>query len=215
MSLPANLRPVHSGPRRATFDVLAAFAKYQAAEDPLSGQAENASVGVTRDEERLEPEPATRRAADTIVTLPHQAAAGDQSSQVIARIEGILEAILDGLLEDAVELSLPYRSRRARSLGNHAAASQNPEPGRIRFPGKTPSEGKKFGRCCEAVVSSLLSTLKAPRSTHRGNFLACLLCILRVSHEALVSTNIITKRSVLPSIFASYEHRGQDPWPRL
>lgn len=193
------LKPFHSGQKRGAFDVLlAALASYPASKVRLARQAGDASETVTRNRERLELHRNTRWPLETIVALPQQHAADDQNNEVIARIEGIFETILDNLLEeDAAELSLPYRSRRARSLEDHAAASQTTEPGRLRFPGKAPSEAKKFGRFCEAVASSLMSFLIASRLTYRGKFLACLLCILRVSHEALVSSNIITKRFVL------------------
>ncbi|KAI0007349.1 DNA topoisomerase IV, alpha subunit [Xylariaceae sp. FL0662B] len=103
------------------------------------------------------------------VTLAETARSNVQTGTVIAKIEDILEGIVDALSENRV-LIIPLRSRQS---GN----------GRwIRFPADNDAEVKRF---------------------------TCLLQILHMSHEALVSGNIITKRNVYyqnPGLFGTQQY---------
>lgn len=93
-----------------------------------------------------------------VVTLPSQDPVGNQTGVVVARIEGILESVLDDLLRKERSVSIPYRTRssatrsRPRSDGIPGTASSSPldrTSGRsevLRFPGKTRREARKFGR---------------------------------------------------------------------
>jgi len=102
--------------------------------------------------------PSSRIQAASTVTLPAQDPEGNRTGTVIARIENILESILDDLLRQERSVSIPYRRRpaltRSRSEASDVSRSASSSPldraacrGEVlRFPGKTRHEGKKFGK---------------------------------------------------------------------
>ncbi|KAI0599287.1 Spo11/DNA topoisomerase VI subunit A [Biscogniauxia sp. FL1348] len=113
---------------------------------------------------------------------------------MISKIEDILKDMLDALKENRV-LAIPLRSRRS---GNWRT---------VRFPATTEAEVKRFSRCimsslsCHRVIKTTTSLFDFPFS-----FAACLLQILHLAHECLVSGTIITKRNIYyqnPELFGS------------
>ncbi|CAP73361.1 uncharacterized protein PODANS_2_7480 [Podospora anserina S mat+] len=85
------------------------------------------------------------------------------------RIESLLEAIVDAVTTGN-EILIPYRTVRASRPGRSQGPPAARQAGVVRFPGRTIQEAKKF---------------------------EALLCIIELSHEALLSGMLITKRSVL------------------
>lgn len=118
----------------------------------------------------------------------------NQTGAVITKIERIFESITDCILEEKKEISIELKSR--------PKSKQNPDrnqPGAVRgkrksdtrtvtFPSKSPREAWKFSK---GVLSSdgFVLTLAA-----------ALLRILELSHEALVSGIVTTKRLKPPKI---------------
>ncbi|KAL2262512.1 hypothetical protein VTK26DRAFT_1092 [Humicola hyalothermophila] len=101
-------------------------------------------------------------------------------ARAISQIECLLESILDAVI-DGHELIIPYKS--ARSLSNGTGSSSGRREARpqdvVRFPGRTTQEAKRF----EALFR-----------------------IIELAHEALLSGNVITKRSIYyqsPDLFKS------------
>ncbi|KAH7191988.1 Spo11/DNA topoisomerase VI subunit A [Fusarium flagelliforme] len=86
---------------------------------------------------------------------------------VVARIEGILEQIIDALAAGQ-ELSIGFSPRRA------VRQAANASPERVHFPGRNQQEAIKFTR---------------------------ILLILQLSHDALVSGTVLTKRHIF------YQHQ--------
>ncbi|KAI9863699.1 MAG: hypothetical protein M1813_003722 [Trichoglossum hirsutum] len=102
---------------------------------------------------------------------------------VIAKVEAIIESIVDAILEDKKKLVITLRSRgRVTDQGfDHESRSIRPAARRqtrqISFPGRTPREARKF---------------------------AVLVRILQLVHEALISDIITTKRDIYykdPALF--------------
>ncbi|KAK0739432.1 Spo11/DNA topoisomerase VI subunit A [Apiosordaria backusii] len=105
----------------------------------------------------------------------------------LARIESLLEAIVDAIIAGN-EISIPYKRVRVSRPGPAPAPgvsgqSQTQRSGRqtgvVRFPGRTIQEVKKF---------------------------EALFCIIEISHEALLSGSLITKRNIYyqnPDLFGS------------
>ena len=130
---------------------------------------------------------------------PSLARNGNQAGTVVSRIEDILESLFDGLKDGAEDLSIPFRSRRTsiRTQQQTPTDSQDTDAGAssgqitrqsrdtINFPGKTAQEAEKFSKSCRSISGQFLMLVSAR-----------LLSILQLCHGALVSGNIITKRSV-------------------
>lgn len=113
--------------------------------------------------------PPSRTYGGNIVVLPAQNPEGNRTGAVVARIETILESILDDLAKGGPSVSIPYRSRptitRSRAENGDMPRSTSSSPldrathrGEVlRFPGKTRHEAKKFGRHRTCVPLSLPS----------------------------------------------------------
>ncbi|KAK7432420.1 endodeoxyribonuclease [Neonectria magnoliae] len=115
--------------------------------------------------------------SDTNTTTVH--GLGVVVGSVVTRIETILEAIADSLAA-CQELSIAL-SRR----GSHRRASEN-RLEHVCFPGRTVQEARKFGKFF--FQSRILSHL----IVHPAR----ILLILQLSHDALVSGTILTKRHI-------------------
>lgn len=130
-----------------------------------------------------------------------------EKSALINRIESIFESIADCILAEGKELVIPLKSRQRQGGQVHDLLTgtivdvQDTVTRDITFPGKTPHEAWKFSKY-----------LRCQRLPSRVNILyiafilidlvAALLRILELSHEALVSGTVTTKRlvSLFPSI---------------
>ncbi|KAF3056637.1 Meiotic recombination protein SPO11 [Daldinia childiae] len=109
------------------------------------------------------------RQLNNIVTFGGDATRNIQVDAVIAKIEDVLERIIDALSENRV-LDIPLRNRRT---GNESL---------IRFPASTEAEAKRF---------------------------TCVLQILHLCYEALISGHVITKRNIYyqnPDLFGSQQY---------
>lgn len=115
--------------------------------------------------------------SDTNTTTIH--GLGVVVGSVVARIETILEAIADSLAA-CQQLSIAL-SRR----GSHRRASET-RLEHVCFPGRTVQEARKFGKFF--ATSQILHDL----IVHSAR----ILLILQLSHDALVSGTILTKRCV-------------------
>ncbi|KAK7415688.1 endodeoxyribonuclease [Neonectria punicea] len=115
--------------------------------------------------------------SDTNTTTIHDL--GAVVGSVVTRIETILEAIADSLAA-CQELSIAL-SRR----GSHRRASE-PHLENVCFPGRTVQEARKFGKFF--FWSRILNHL----TVHSAR----ILLILQLSHDALVSGTILTKRHI-------------------
>ncbi|KAK0666403.1 putative meiosis-specific topoisomerase [Cercophora samala] len=96
----------------------------------------------------------------------------------LGRIESLLEAIVDAITTGN-EISIPYRSVPASRHGQSQGPPSRRQTGVVRFPGRTIQEAKKF---------------------------EALFCIIELSHEALLSGSLITKRNIYyqnPDLFGS------------
>ncbi|KAH7318275.1 Spo11/DNA topoisomerase VI subunit A [Stachybotrys elegans] len=93
------------------------------------------------------------------------------TGMVVARIENILESVLDGFSR-ADEVRIEFKSRKSmrRRVGTASTSQQE----YILFPGRTVHEAKRFAR---------------------------VLLILQLSHDALVSGTVLTKRHIF------YQHQ--------
>lgn len=101
---------------------------------------------------------------------------GPTVGTVVARIESILSQIIDSV-SACQELSIAFTPRRpARSRG---------QPDEVRFPGRNQQEAVKFGRIARRLCDTPAETSAAR-----------ILLILQLSHDALVSGTILTKRFV-------------------
>lgn len=106
-----------------------------------------------------------------------------QTGSAICRIEELCEAMTDCMIGRRKQFSIHLKSR---SLG-----TKNVTPGGkevfcsrvVQFPSSSPREAWKFGRSDAFFLTALTNV----------NIVA-LLRILELSHEALVTGNIITKR---------------------
>ncbi|KAK4039798.1 Spo11/DNA topoisomerase VI subunit A [Parachaetomium inaequale] len=105
---------------------------------------------------------------------------GGTHTPTLALIEDLLESIVDAI-SSGDELIIPYRSIRSSQNGTNALSPQG--DGRqvevVRFPGRTAQEVKRF----EALFR-----------------------IIEMSHEALLSGNLVTKRNIYyqnPDLFKS------------
>ncbi|KAK3996629.1 meiotic recombination protein rec12 [Cladorrhinum sp. PSN332] len=111
------------------------------------------------------------------VSIPNN----DVNEGALSQIEDLLESIVDAI-EAGSELVIPYRSSRSDAANKSQAADQQRDARQselIRFPGRNIQEAKKF----EALFR-----------------------IIELSHEALLSGNIITKRNIYyqhPDLFKS------------
>lgn len=108
------------------------------------------------------------------------------SRATIAKIEEILVANLDALAENRV-LTIPIRNRRTGRLRL------------VRFPSSRDTEAKKFSRFIDLLVP--LSRIILTYTFSRLRSLAALLQILHLSHKALVTGTVITKRSASLAYF--------------
>lgn len=142
--------------------------------------------------------------SSNVASVPQGLGLGPGSNQtgtVIAKIEDILESLFDALNTGNEDFSIPFRSRRTATRTQQqtpATDSQDTNDSQqairqprdtVNFPGKTAQEAEKFSRSCHSVCQACLTPL-----------LARLLSILQLCHKALVSGNIITKRSASHSI---------------
>ncbi|KAK4174401.1 putative meiosis-specific topoisomerase [Triangularia setosa] len=96
----------------------------------------------------------------------------------LARIESLLEAMVDAIITGD-KISVPYRSVRASRPGQLQGPPSGRQTGIVRFPGRTIQEAKKFD---------------------------ALFRIIELSHEALLSGSLITKRNIYyqnPELFGS------------
>ena len=105
----------------------------------------------------------------------------------LSQIENLLESILDAT-SNGDELVIPYQSVRSLQTGPGQVSARR--DGRqldvVRFPGRTMQEAKKFGMDCYLSVLEFAYILAlVPEALFR---------ILELSHEALLSGNLITKR---------------------
>ncbi|KAK0636066.1 Spo11/DNA topoisomerase VI subunit A [Bombardia bombarda] len=114
---------------------------------------------------------------------------------VIPKIEDIMESIIDAV-NDGVELVIPFRSTRPAQAIRSTAPSER--EGRqsdcIKFPGRTIQEAKKFG--INPTHLHLQHSTMAHDSPLWIYLLEALFRILELSHEALLSGNLITKRNI-------------------
>jgi meiotic recombination protein SPO11 len=105
----------------------------------------------------------------------------------LSLIENLLESIVDAI-SNGEELVIPYAS--VRSLQDGAVQSSNRRDARpvdyVRFPGRTVQEVKKFG--------TIVSKAGVLSCSHRCLFAEALFRIIELSHEALLSGHLITKR---------------------
>ena len=117
--------------------------------------------------------------------------ADNLAGAVISQIEDILEQVVDCIINKKTELVIHLKSRRRSSkrIPEINCTSSNDlidrETRAIRFPGRTPQEGWKFSE----ATKNLSSTLTKWNT-------AALLRILELSHEALVTGVVTTKRSL-------------------
>ncbi|QBZ54767.1 hypothetical protein PoMZ_10476 [Pyricularia oryzae] len=100
---------------------------------------------------------------------PPPSNADSQPVTVISRIEAIFESIAADI-QQRRELSIPY----CRVRGTRDSNSQ------LRFPGRSVSEARSFGKI----------PLLNPRRHTR------VLCVLEISHQALITGNLVTKRNI-------------------
>lgn len=106
---------------------------------------------------------------------------------VITRIEDILEAVVDGITE-AKEVRIELKS--AKNI--HRRVGRDPSRFRdyVRFPGSNVQEARKFGtplndaKPYKIIVTALIWIV------------ARVVLILQLSHDALVSGTVLTKRLV-------------------
>ena len=118
-----------------------------------------------------------------------------QAGAVITKIEDIFESLLDCITNEKKCLVLHIKSRGKNGRQTLDAATGairnigNVETKEITFPGKTQKEAWKFGKCFWGPVKGrVMLTL---------DFIAALLRILELSHEALVTGIVTTKRQVI------------------
>ena len=115
----------------------------------------------------------------------------NQAGAVISKIEDIFHSIADGILHQKQELVIHMRSRQ--KAGNQNIATQNGSVKRlynVRFPSKSPQEAWKFGEHIPTPPRILLIDV------------AVLLRILELSHEALATGIVATKRFLVQSHFS-------------
>ncbi|KAL2269687.1 hypothetical protein VTJ83DRAFT_1871 [Remersonia thermophila] len=99
-------------------------------------------------------------------------------SEALARIEQLLESTLDAMAHGQ-ELVIPYRVRPQSRTSLVSSPSATRGIDGLRFPGRTTLEAERF---------------------------EALFCIITMSHEALLSGNLITKRNIFyqnPDLFKS------------
>jgi meiotic recombination protein SPO11 len=115
-----------------------------------------------------------------------------QAGEVITKIEDIFESLLDCIINEKKCLVLHIKSRAKSGRQTIDATTGvirnvgNIETKEITFPGKNQKEAWKFSKCFWG------STKGWPILTL--NFIAALLRILELSHEALVTGIVTTKR---------------------
>ena len=115
-----------------------------------------------------------------------------QAGAVITKIEDIFESLLDCIINEKKCLALHLKSRGRygrQTLDANTGAirnKSNAEAKEITFPGKTQKDAWKFG---EHFQDSKMVELNSWL-----DFLAALLRILELSHEALVTGIVTTKR---------------------
>lgn len=113
------------------------------------------------------------------------------TATVISRIENIMESVVDALLENRV-LSIPMRNRKS---GNERI---------LRFPSTNLGEVRSFSASLHlwywmvVIISVLIIYRWFPE--------VCVFAILYMSHEALISGSIITKRFILSTLNFSVHH---------
>ncbi|KAF5131075.1 Meiotic recombination protein rec12 [Metarhizium anisopliae] len=99
----------------------------------------------------------------------------------ISRIESIFESVINNLLHNE-PMSIALGSRRSlRRRQSHVALRQ------IQFPGRSAQEAQRFG------IQTLRNKMWL---AHDSSSLARVLLILQLSHDALVSGTVLTKRFV-------------------
>ncbi|CAJ2506525.1 Uu.00g006550.m01.CDS01 [Anthostomella pinea] len=134
-----------------------------------------------------------RRRGEGIVTFSGDHTQNPRVGAAVSKIEDILEAVVDALKENRL-LVIPLRNRQT---GNIAS---------VRFP--SARGGKRFSRFIVACATT--GFYLSPVYSYRLFYcLACLLQILHLSHEALVSGTIITKRSIYyqnPELFGTQHY---------
>jgi meiotic recombination protein SPO11 len=122
--------------------------------------------------------------SSSLVTVPLTS-----HSSALAKIESLMESMLDAVIA-GVELTIPYRTVRSAPAGPGIRSSQNHDRQSdiVRFPGRTIQEAKRFGNglLCFVFLPCTLTPSCLPKEA--------LFCILQLSHEALLSGKLITKR---------------------
>lgn len=117
-----------------------------------------------------------------------------QTGRVITKIENIFESIADCILNQEKELVISLKSRpkcKSRDSEESISSSKpNPEIKNITFPSRSPQEAWKF--------SESKMILQGQRTDPSS---AALLRILELSHEALVTGIVTTKRFLIIQIF--------------
>lgn len=108
----------------------------------------------------------------------------NEAGAVVARLEGILESVVDCLAEKQ-EMTIDLVPSRGANRRRGNARLQH-----VRYPGKTEQEAKKF--CTYSCLASLVG--EGVLTPICG--VARLLVILQYSHDALVSGAVLTKRFV-------------------
>lgn len=118
--------------------------------------------------------------------------ANTQAQVVIAKIEAIMEAMVDVLSAGGDALTIPYRNSRD---------SPDRPLGSLSFPGRTLNEATKFSEL--AQCPSIPITHPASRSIHllletpdTVFSTARMMRIMELSREALMSGRLITKRNI-------------------
>jgi meiotic recombination protein SPO11 len=115
-----------------------------------------------------------------------------QAGEVITKIEDIFESLLDCIINEKKCLVLHIKSRARNGRHTIDAATGairnagNVETKEITFPGKTQKETWKFGKCFSGSIKGWQILIL--------NLIAALLRILELSHEALVTGIVTTKR---------------------
>ncbi|KAI9149479.1 Meiotic recombination protein rec12 [Paramyrothecium foliicola] len=107
------------------------------------------------------------------------------TGSIIARIECILESVLDNLSQ-ACEAGIELKSRR--TLRKRVSQGSTLSSNHVCFPGKNQQEARKFGRRNVCDQARFLLTFRL--------HLARILLILQLSHDALVSGTVLTKRHI-------------------
>ncbi|KAI0996799.1 hypothetical protein K3495_g11384 [Podosphaera aphanis] len=110
----------------------------------------------------------------------------NHAGAMISKIEAIFESMLDCLIEEKHEMVIRLKRRPKVRYGPHGT---NAQPGKVRevcFPSRNSKEAWMFSEILDSSYSALSDSCD----------LAALLRILELSHEALVTGIVTTKRDI-------------------